>query len=54
MERIKITQHGFTGATWIASWIFTIGFVHLSFGQGILAIVIWPYYLGNFISRFVH
>jgi len=46
MERIRIEQHSFTGTLWIAGWLFTIGFLKLSFWQGLLAIVLWPYYLG--------
>lgn len=50
MEKIKVEHHTFTGGAWIALWLFTIGFVHLTFWQGVLAIVIWPYYLGVTLS----
>lgn len=46
MERIKITQHGGAGLLWIAGWLFTIGYVGLSFWQGVLGLFVWPYYLG--------
>ena len=46
MQKIKVEQHTFTGGMWIAAWLFTIGFLGLSFWQGVLAIIIWPYYLG--------
>jgi hypothetical protein len=46
MEKIKIEHHTLSGGVWIAAWLFTIGFLHLAFWQGVLAIVIWPYYLG--------
>lgn len=29
-----------------AAWLFTIGFLGLSFGKGLLALVLWPHYLG--------
>jgi hypothetical protein len=54
MEKIKIEQHTFSGALWIIGWLFAIGFVHLSFGQGLLAVIIWPYYLGTHISTLIH
>lgn len=38
------------GGAWFAAWLFTIGYLHLSFMQGVLAIIIWPYYLGKFFS----
>lgn len=54
MQRIKIEQHSFAGTLWVAAWLFTIGFLHLSFWQGVLAIVVWPYYLGVRFSPLVH
>jgi hypothetical protein len=36
----------FGGAGWFVFWLFTVAFAQLSVGQAILAIVIWPYYLG--------
>lgn len=50
MEKIRIESHTFTGGVWLAAWLFTIGFLHLSFWQGVLAIIIWPYYLGDALS----
>jgi hypothetical protein len=47
MEKIKIEQHSFTGSLWVVGWLFTIGFLHLTFWRGVLAIVLWPYYLGT-------
>ena len=46
MQKIKIEQHTFTGGMWFVAWLFTVGFLKLSFWQGVLAIIIWPYYLG--------
>ncbi len=46
MEKIKIEQHFFSGGLWLAAWLFTVGFMHLPFWQGVIAIIIWPYYLG--------
>lgn len=50
MEKIKIENHTFGGGLWIAAWLFTIGYLKLTFWQGVLAIVIWAYYLGNAFS----
>ena len=46
MERIKIEQHSWTGTLWAFGWLFTIGYLHLTFWKGVLALLIWPYYLG--------
>jgi hypothetical protein len=46
MEKIKIEQHSSVGLAWIAGWLFTIGYLKLSFWSGVLAIVIWPYDIG--------
>lgn len=47
MEKIRIEQHSSAGLLWIIGWLFTIGYVQLSFWKGVLAIAIWPYYLGD-------
>ena len=44
--KIKIEQHTLTGGLWFGAWLYTIGFLHLSFWRGVLAIILWPYYLG--------
>jgi hypothetical protein len=47
MERIRIEQHSSIGTLWFAGWLFTIGFLRLLFWKGVLAILLWPYYLGG-------
>ena len=53
MEMIKVKQHGCTGMVWLVGWLFTIGFLHLTFWRGALAIIVWPYYLGVAIATLV-
>lgn len=38
------------GGLWFVGWLFTIGFLHLTFWQGVIAVVIWPYYIGVTLS----
>ena len=47
---IRIEQNTSTAGTWCAAWLFTIGFLHLDFGRGVLAIILWPYYLDAHFS----
>jgi hypothetical protein len=54
MERIRVEQHSFTGGAWIVGWLFTLGFLHLGFWRGLIALVIWPYYVGDKVSALVH
>jgi hypothetical protein len=36
-----------TGSIWCIGWLFSIGYLHMPFfWKGVLAIIIWPYYLG--------
>jgi len=49
-ERIRIEQHSATGSLWFGGWLFTIGFLHLSFWKGVLGLVIWPYYIGTAVA----
>jgi uncharacterized membrane protein len=53
MEKIKIEQHGFTAFSWFAGWLFTLGFLQLTFWKGVLAIVLWPYFIGVAVANFV-
>ena len=48
--RIRVEQHTLTGGLWCAAWLFTIGYMHLSLWRGVLAIILWPYYLGTHFS----
>jgi len=50
MQKIRIEQHGFLGTLWIGGWLFSLGFLHMGFWKGVLAIVLWPYYLGVTLS----
>jgi hypothetical protein len=51
MEKISIEQHSFGGLVWVAGWLFTIGFLKLTFWNGVLAIFVWPYYVGVWVSQ---
>ena len=46
VERIRIEQHSWTGTVWAFGWLFTIGYLHLTFWKAVLALILWPYYLG--------
>ncbi len=50
MEKIRVEQHSGIGLLWFAGWLFSIGFLHLTFLNGLLALVLWPYDLGVFFS----
>ncbi len=54
MQKIKIENNVFGGGLWIVAWLFTVGFLKLSFWSGVLALVIWPYYIGLSLSVFAH
>lgn len=49
-ERIQIEQHSSAGLLWIAAWLFTVGFLEIGFWKGVLALLIWPYYLGSALN----
>jgi hypothetical protein len=48
-SKIKL-ESGMAGMIWFIGWLFSIGFLNLSFGKGFLAILLWPYYLGDYFS----
>lgn len=46
MDKIIINQPDVFGALWFIGWLFTIGYLQLTFWRGVLALIIWPYHLG--------
>lgn len=34
------------GMAWFGGWLFTIGVAQLTFWKAVLALIIWPYFLG--------
>ena len=53
MERIRIEQHTWTATLWFLGWLFTIGYLRLTFWKAVFAIVLWPYYIGVAFSSLV-
>lgn len=45
--RGKMHVAGITGPIWAMGWLFTIGYAQLPTGKAVLAILLWPYYLGR-------
>lgn len=45
-QNTKVKVDTGMGVIWCIGWLFTIGFASLGFWQGVLAIFVWPYYLG--------
>lgn len=35
---------------WTIGWLFTIGWLQMTFWKGLLALLIWPYYIGEALS----
>jgi hypothetical protein len=50
MDKIKIENHTVPGGLWAVGWLFAIGYLHLTFWEGVFALAIWPYYLGVHFS----
>jgi hypothetical protein len=44
---MKNAGASFAGAFWFAGWLFTLAFANLIWWKAILAIVVWPFYLGD-------
>jgi hypothetical protein len=45
-SRVNVHQSSMAGLAWFGAWLFTIGYLHLSFWMSVLALVIWPYFIG--------
>ena len=51
MGNIIIDRSNGLGTLWVMGWLFTIGYLRLSFWKGVLAAFVWPYYLGMTIKK---
>lgn len=49
-QKIQLEQHSMGGMIWLAGWLFTIGFMHLSFWKGFAALFVWPYFIGLYFA----
>ncbi|MBY0376624.1 hypothetical protein K2P96_01490 [Patescibacteria group bacterium] len=49
-NHIFVSNPNSIGSLWVIGWLFTIGFLELSFWKGVLALIIWPYYIGVYIK----
>lgn len=45
-DKVTVQQHGSLGILWFIGWLFSIGFLGLGFFKGLLALLLWPYFLG--------
>jgi hypothetical protein len=43
-HKVKV-ESGF-GVIWCIGWMFTIGFLQLVWWKALLALIVWPWYLG--------
>lgn len=50
-KKIRIEHHSLWGGAWFAAWLFTLGYLDLGFVKGVLAIVLWPYFLGASLAE---
>jgi hypothetical protein len=43
---VRVDTSGFIFILGVWAWLFSIGYLHLTFWRGVLAIILWPYDLG--------
>jgi hypothetical protein len=44
-------NNGACGVFWLMGWLFSIGFLNLTFWNAVLGIILWPYYLGHYFFQ---
>ncbi|MEZ5893605.1 MAG: hypothetical protein R3C58_10770 [Parvularculaceae bacterium] len=49
-KSVKIEQHSSLGVLWCIGWLFSIGFLKLGFWKGVLALFVWPYFIGAHLA----
>lgn len=52
MTRSENTSVNYNSSgVWLSGWLFTIGYVKVGFWKGVLALITWPWMLGNFLHN---
>ena len=46
LKNVHVSSGSLAGVVWTIGWMFTIAFAKLIWWKALLALVIWPYYLG--------
>ncbi len=46
MSATNVTVQSSLGMIWFIGWLFTLGYLQLGFFKGLLALLLWPYYMG--------
>lgn len=49
-SKVKVVNNSICGGLWFVGWLFTLGFLKLTFWKGVLALLLWPYFLGEYFS----
>jgi len=49
-EKIRIEQHSASGLAWFGAWLFTMAFLRLTLWKCVLALFLWPYFLGSYFA----
>lgn len=47
---VRVDSSGAAVIVGMWAWLFTIGYLHLTFWKAVLAIILWPVYLGWALS----
>jgi hypothetical protein len=49
MKNNAVVCGGFGAAFWLAGWLFTMAITNPVWWKAILGIIVWPFYLGDFV-----
>lgn len=52
-DQVKVVARGggCAGSIWAIGWLFSIGYLKLTFWKGVLAIIVWPYFIGTHFAK---
>ena len=50
-RNINVGSSHLAGTIWFIGWLFTIGYAKLIWWQIIVGVVVWPYFLGDLLTK---
>jgi hypothetical protein len=49
-EKIRMEHNSLGRMIWFGGWLFTLGLMKLTFWKGVVALFVWPFYLGTAVA----
>lgn len=50
-QKVQVNATLGLGSLWFTGWLFSVGYVGLDMVRGVIALLLWPYFLGAYLAE---